>query len=72
MSVFREMQAPRAFVGQDGILRPGPGGTPQSAWPASVNWLAGGLTTRRRLPTCPTKAPSTTALELEWLIRDEP
>ena len=40
----------RLVVGQDGILRagwqPAPGGLPQTS--------AGGLPTRRRLPTCPT------------------
>ena len=47
---FREGEHPALIVGQDGILRAG--------WqPALVGLFtkaSGGLTTRRRLPTCPT------------------
>ena len=47
---FREGEQPALIVGQDGILRAG--------WqpaPAGLFTMAsGGLTTRRRLPTCPT------------------
>src|ERR1035441_3066475 len=47
---FRETEQPALVVGQDGILRAG--------WqPAPAGLFTGGpdgLTTRRRLPTCPT------------------